>query len=39
LEAWLLYAMLFLWQFPDFMAIAGMYREDYARAIATQTAR
>ena len=39
LEAWLLYATLFLWQFPDFMAIAGMYREDYARAIATQTAR
>jgi protoheme IX farnesyltransferase len=31
-EAWLLYAMLFLWQFPHFMAIAWMYREDYARA-------
>jgi protoheme IX farnesyltransferase len=24
--------MLFLWQFPHFMAIAWMYREDYARA-------
>ena len=32
LEAWVLYAMLFLWQFPHFMAIAWMYREDYARA-------
>jgi len=31
-EAWVLYAMLFLWQFPHFMAIAWMYREDYARA-------
>jgi heme o synthase len=31
-EAWLLYAGLFLWQFPHFMAIAWMYREDYARA-------
>jgi heme o synthase len=27
-----LYAILFLWQFPHFMAIAWMYREDYARA-------
>jgi protoheme IX farnesyltransferase len=31
-EAWTLYAILFLWQFPHFMAIAWMYREDYARA-------
>ncbi|MEY2395846.1 MAG: heme o synthase [Acidobacteriaceae bacterium] len=31
-EAWVLYAMLFLWQFPHFMAIAWMYREDYDRA-------
>jgi len=31
-QAWTLYAMLFLWQFPHFMAIAWMYREDYARA-------
>jgi protoheme IX farnesyltransferase len=30
--AWILYAILFLWQFPHFMAIAWMYREDYARA-------
>jgi protoheme IX farnesyltransferase len=31
-EAWPLYAILFLWQFPHFMAIAWMYREDYDRA-------
>jgi protoheme IX farnesyltransferase len=31
-EAWVLYAILFLWQFPHFMAIAWMYRDDYARA-------
>jgi heme o synthase len=31
-EAWVLYAMVFLWQFPHFMAIAWIYREDYARA-------
>jgi heme o synthase len=30
--AWILYAVLFLWQFPHFMAIAWMYREDYDRA-------
>jgi heme o synthase len=30
--AWTLYTMLFLWQFPHFMAIAWMYREDYDRA-------
>ena len=30
--AWLLYALLYLWQFPHFMAIAWMYREDYARS-------
>jgi heme o synthase len=30
--AWMLYSVLFLWQFPHFMAIAWMYREDYARA-------
>jgi protoheme IX farnesyltransferase len=24
--------MVFLWQFPHFMSIAWMYREDYARA-------
>lgn len=32
LEAWFLYGLVFLWQFPHFMAIAWMYREDYARA-------
>ena len=31
-EAWVLYAVLFLWQFPHFLGIAWMYREDYARA-------
>ena len=31
-EAWMLFGILFLWQFPHFMAIAWMYREDYARA-------
>jgi len=30
--AWALYAIVFLWQFPHFMAIAWMYREDYSRA-------
>jgi protoheme IX farnesyltransferase len=32
LEAWVLYGLVFLWQFPHFMAIAWMYREDYVRA-------
>lgn len=31
-EAWILFGILFLWQFPHFYAIAWMYREDYARA-------
>jgi len=31
-EAWLLFGILFLWQFPHFMAIAWMYRDDYLRA-------
>ncbi len=31
-EAWVLGAILFLWQFPHFYAIAWMYREDYSRA-------
>src|SRR5712692_1899839 len=31
-QAWLLFAILFLWQFPHFYAIAWMYRDDYARA-------
>jgi heme o synthase len=28
----ILYLILFLWQFPHFLAIAWLYREDYARA-------
>ena len=31
-ESLVLYAILFLWQFPHFLAIAWMYREDYSRA-------
>jgi protoheme IX farnesyltransferase len=30
--AWGLYGVLFLWQFPHFMAIAWIYRDDYDRA-------
>ncbi len=30
--AWVLFSILFLWQFPHFLAIAWMYREDYGRA-------
>ncbi|MCC7308365.1 MAG: protoheme IX farnesyltransferase [Acidobacteria bacterium] len=32
LGAWAMFAMLFLWQFPHFLAIAWMYREQYAKA-------
>jgi len=32
IEAWFLFAMLFLWQFPHFDAISWVYREDYKRA-------
>ena len=32
IEAWILFAILFLWQFPHFLAIAWMYRDDYKRA-------
>ncbi|MBI1357117.1 MAG: protoheme IX farnesyltransferase [Acidobacteria bacterium] len=32
LEAWVLFFILFLWQFPHFYAIAWIYRDDYARA-------
>jgi heme o synthase len=30
--AWVLFAIVFLWQFPHFTPIAWMYREDYANA-------
>jgi protoheme IX farnesyltransferase len=30
--AWILFAIVFLWQLPHFLAIAWMYRDDYARA-------
>lgn len=32
LEAWILFAILFLWQLPHSLAIARLYRDDYARA-------
>ena len=32
LAAWALFTIQFLWQFPHFMAIAWMYRTDYAKA-------
>lgn len=32
LGAWILFGIQFLWQFPHFLAIAGLYREDYAKA-------
>jgi heme o synthase len=31
-QAWYLFVVLFLWQFPHFLAIALMYREEYTRA-------
>ena len=31
-EVWVLFAMLFLWQIPHSLAIARLYRDDYARA-------
>jgi protoheme IX farnesyltransferase len=30
--AWILFALLFLWQLPHFFALAWIYREDYASA-------
>ncbi|MDP7211308.1 MAG: heme o synthase [Vicinamibacterales bacterium] len=32
LEAWVLFGIVFLWQIPHFLAIAWIYREDFARA-------
>ena len=31
-EGWALFAILFFWQLPHFLAIAWMYRDEYARA-------
>ena len=31
-EAWILFAIVFLWQIPHFYAIGWMHREDYRRA-------
>jgi len=31
-ESWVLFAILFLWQMPHFLAIAWLYREDYKQA-------
>jgi protoheme IX farnesyltransferase len=31
-EAWALFLMVFLWQFPHFLAIAWIHRDDYVRA-------
>ena len=32
MESWVLFAILFLWQFPHFHSIAWLYREDYEEA-------
>jgi protoheme IX farnesyltransferase len=32
LPAWVLFGIVFFWQMPHFLAIAWMYRDDYARA-------
>ena len=32
IDAWVLFAILFLWQVPHTLAIAWVYREDYAKA-------
>lgn len=31
-EAWVLFAIMFVWQVPHFLAIAWLHKEDYARA-------
>jgi heme o synthase len=31
-EAWVLFGIVFLWQLPHFLAIAWIFRDDYARA-------
>jgi protoheme IX farnesyltransferase len=32
IEAWVLFAIVFLWQMPHFLSIAWMYRDEYAQA-------
>jgi heme o synthase len=32
IEAWVLFAIVFMWQMPHFLAIAWMYRDEYAAA-------
>ncbi|MBA3601691.1 MAG: protoheme IX farnesyltransferase, partial [Acidobacteria bacterium] len=32
LGAWILFSIIFLWQFPHFLAIAWMYKDQYAKA-------
>lgn len=32
IEAWAMFLIAFLWQFPHFLAVAWIHREDYARA-------
>jgi protoheme IX farnesyltransferase len=32
LEGWVLFGIVFMWQMPHFLAIAWMYRDEYARA-------
>lgn len=31
-DGWTLFVIIFLWQFPHFLSLAWMYREDYAKA-------
>ena len=32
IEGWVLFGIVFMWQMPHFLAIAWLYRDDYARA-------
>ncbi len=33
LEAWVLFAIVFVWQMPHVLAVSWLYREDYARGV------